>query len=129
MVPRSRAPRQRFVTHLVTPQAPSGRITRRRNDLNVLSDVIRRYRSEHGITPKEFATLIGLSARQVLNLERGLCLPKLSTLRAIARLLDWSYEELGQVFLEMPDEPTYYSDNRPSRSVDSETQGRGFAEL
>jgi DNA-binding XRE family transcriptional regulator len=70
--------------------------------INPVSDVLRAYRAEHNLSVAELADLLSASRDCVHDLERGIAVPRMSMLRRIARLVDWSAEELGVVALSFP---------------------------
>jgi DNA-binding XRE family transcriptional regulator len=74
----------------------------RRPYVNPVSEALRRYQVDHQITQPQMAELIGLTRRAVQGLEEGSQRPSLRTLRAMARVFQWTPAEVGQVVLSMP---------------------------
>ena len=82
--------------------------------VNALSDVLRRYRKEHDLSVAELASLLSVSRDCLSNLERGVNLPNLPTLRALTRLFEWwTYEDLGVLILNLPEKPHRFTGEEP----------------
>ena len=77
--------------------------------INQLSAALLAYRDYQQINRKELAVRIGITARTVHELERGVRYPSLRTLRSITALMGWTVEEVGALILSLPEDPNSFS--------------------
>ena len=59
----------------------------------VISDLIRQYRREHGLTQGEFGELLHVSAQAVSKWEQGKCCPDIASLPRLADILSCSVND------------------------------------
>ena len=62
----------------------------------IISQKIREYRREHGLTQEEFGKLLGVSAQAVSKWERQTCYPDITFLPDLASLLGCSVNDFFQ---------------------------------
>jgi transcriptional regulator with XRE-family HTH domain len=89
-----------------------------------LADAIRRYRQEQGLSLKELAKMLSVSAPTVEWLERGASVPRLRTFQKIARLFQWTPEEMAVIAKDLPDESPRFCERQPSRDGAQGLQAR-----
>ena len=59
-----------------------------------ISELILKYRKEHGLTQSEFGELLGVSTQAVSKWERELCYPDIFLLPDISNLIGVSIDEM-----------------------------------
>lgn len=90
-----------------------------------MAETMRRYIREHQISDAEFGKRVGIAESTIATIERGYKLPSVPTLQAFAELMQWTPGEMGQIILDLPDEPPpylTYNSNFPNLESDSRVQ-------
>lgn len=90
-----------------------------------IADVIKQYRNKNGLTQKEMARRLGVTAPAVNKWEKGNTLPDVSLLVPIARLLGITIDEL----LSFHDELTEEEINQFVLQVKNDLEEKEFAEV
>lgn len=94
----------------------------------IIAEAVRRYRQEEKLSLRELAQMTGVSAPTIEWIERAALVPKLATLQRIAKLLQWTPEELAIAVWDLPDESPRFTSGQPARGRAARLQARARAE-
>jgi DNA-binding Xre family transcriptional regulator len=71
----------------------------------LVADALRRYRADHNLSFSELSKEVAISVPNLELLEGSWLIPRMGTLRKIAKLLQWTPEEVAIVAQDIPDDP------------------------